>query len=93
MKEIRKSSVELRLFAIQCCCSTIISKFPPEKFLQSRHSIEASNDFKIFVQYTQQIIWTCLAKFNDTADPFLVLVLQPCGCGTGLQQGTWSGHE
>ena len=62
MKEIRNSSVELRLFVTQCCYSTINSKFPPEKFLQSRHWNEASNDFKFIVQNTQQINWECLAN-------------------------------
>ena len=33
-----------------------------------------------------------MAKFKDTADPSLVLVLLPCGCGTVLQLGTRSGH-
>ena len=38
------------------------SKSPAEKFLQSKHWIEASNDFETFVQNTQQTIWKCLAK-------------------------------
>ena len=92
MKANRKGSVELQFFATHCCCSTINSKFPPGKFLQSKHGNEASNDFETFVQNTQQIIWKYLAKFDDTADPSLVLVLQSCGCGTVLQLGAWSGH-
>ena len=63
-----------------------------QKSLQSKHWNEASNDFETFVQNTQQIIWKYFARFNDTVDPSLVLVLQPCGCGTVLQLGTWSGH-
>ena len=62
------------------------------KSSQSKHWNEASSDFETFVQNTQQIIWKYLAKFDDTADLSLVLVLQPCGCGTELQRGTWSGH-
>ena len=56
-------------------------------------NIEMNCPMILKLSKTQHIIWKCLAKFDDTADPFLVLVLQPCGCGTELEQGTWSGHE
>ena len=83
---------------LNCDCLRLNAALPQSiqnffrKSLQSKHWNEASNDFHIFVRNTQQIIWKYLAKFNDTADPSFVLVLQPCGCGTALQLGTWSGH-
>ena len=68
MKEIRNSNVELRLFATQCCCSTINSKFPPEKFtIQTlKWSIQWFWDFcpkhtADYLEVFSKVQWYCLS--------------------------------
>ena len=91
-------SSELRVFAIQCCCSRANSKNSSRNGI----AIRASNWWSFWVQCFLQIFSTphsrlkilhCLSKFIDTADLFLVSVVQRRGSGTGLQRETGCGHR
>ena len=89
-KETKNSFAELQLFAIQCCCCSMKSQFPPETFCNP-----VKSNFQGFLRFFPEntalssdsfAAWSIL---NDTAHPSLVLVVTALWMWNWIWNSTW----